>query len=62
MLREEIAWVRAEIAEAIAKIPPPVTPKPVEVDIDGIVKLVLDKIKVTSSEATEIPIKKGKEK
>jgi len=62
MLREEMLWVKAEIAEAIAKIPVPETPKPVEIDIDGIVKLVLDKIKLsTPVVAAEIP-KKGKEK
>jgi len=69
MLKEEIALVRTiayEIAkevvqEEIAKIPAPktVTPKPVEVDIDGIVNLVLDKIQPVPAE-TPFPIKKGK--
>lgn len=72
MLKEEMAWVvkvaaeiaREECARATVDILSAFKqqiPKPVEVDIDGIVKKVLDKIKVTSAEATEIP-KKGKEK
>lgn len=59
MLKEDQAWVAQIVKEEIAKIPPPETPKPVEVDIDEIVKKVLDKINITT---TEIPVKKGKEK
>lgn len=68
MLRDEKQWVvdtiKAAIAEALAgfKVPAPTPPKPVEVDIDGIVKLILDKIKLpTPVVAAEAP-KKGKEK
>lgn len=62
MLKEEMKWVvdtiKAEIAEAIKsiKVPAPIPPKPV--DVDEIVKLVLDKIQPI---VTESP-KKGKEK
>ena len=61
MLKEEMKWVvdtiKAEITEAIKsiKVPAPIPPKPV--DVDEIVKLVLDKIAIN----TESP-KKGKEK
>jgi len=59
MLKEEMAWVKSTIAEEIAKIkfPVPETPKPVEVDIDGIVKKVLDKISATTE---KVPVIKGK--
>jgi len=57
MLKEDKEWVIQIIKEEIAKIPPPVTPKPVEVDIDGIVKKVLDKISTTTE---KVPVIKGK--
>jgi hypothetical protein len=58
MLKEDQVWVLAMIKEEIVKIQFPIQkpPKPVEVDIDGIVKKVLDKIKVLPA---EVP-KKGK--
>jgi len=61
MLKEEMKWVvdtiKAEVAEAIKsiKVPAPVTSKPV--DVDEIVKLVLDKIAIKAESH-----KKGKEK
>ena len=69
MLKEEmkrvIDTIDAKVVEAMKNFTPPApeTPKPVEVDIDGIVKLVLDKIQLSSAPAVaaEIP-KKGKEK
>lgn len=59
MLKEDQAWVVQIVKEEIAKIkfPVPVTPKPVEVDIDGIVKKVLDKILTTTE---KVPAIKGK--
>lgn len=66
MLREEIALVKSMIAEevskAIAKIPVPEPPRPVEIDIDGIVSLVLDKINAVPETVAETSPKKGKEK
>jgi ActR/RegA family two-component response regulator len=65
MLNEEKRWIietiKTEVAEAIKNIniPTPIIPKPV--DVDEIVKLVLDKIKIMSASAeTPIPIKRGK--
>jgi hypothetical protein len=57
MLKEDQAWVVQIVKEEIAKIPPPETPKPVEVDIDEIVKKVLDKI---STVTEKVPVIKGK--
>jgi len=57
MLKEDQAWVVQIVKEEIAKIPPPVTPKPVKVDIDEIVKKVLDKI---STVTEKVPVIKGK--
>jgi hypothetical protein len=59
MLKEDQAWVMEMIKGEIAKanFPAPETPKPVEVDIDGIVKKVLDKISATSE---KVPAKTGK--
>ncbi len=74
MLKDEKQWVidtiNAKVAEAISniKFPASITTKPVEVDIDGIVKQVLDKISIISTpvSASEAAIetipKKGKEK
>jgi hypothetical protein len=59
MLKEDQAWVVQIVKEEIAKIkfPVPETSKPVEVDIDGIVKKVLDKISATTE---KVPVIKGK--
>ena len=57
MLKEDQVWVVQIIKEAISKIPPPVTPKPVGIDIDEIVKKVLDKISATTE---KVPAIKGK--
>lgn len=65
IVKEHIDELRAELEEKIAEAPVAKQSKPVDVDIDGIVKLVLDKIAATSAPInptpTEIP-KKGKEK
>lgn len=60
MLKEDQAWVIAMIKEEIAKIkfPAPITPKPVDVDIDGIVTKVLDKISKTTE---KVSVKSKKE-
>jgi len=63
MLNEEKRWIietiKTEVAEAIKNIniPTPIIPKPV--DVDEIVKLVLDKIS-KSSETASTKAKVGK--
>lgn len=65
IVKEHIDELRAELEEKMSEVPVAKQSKPVDVDIDGIVKLVLEKIATTSvsisSASTEIP-KKGKEK
>lgn len=51
MLKEDQAWVLEMVKAEVAKIQIPKPSKPVEVDIDGIVKLVLDKLRAVAEKA-----------